>query len=188
MIDDLDAEYAIDQGRVYACGYSNGGNLVWELACLLSERMTAVGAVAGSMWTWTEDLCVPTRPVPLLSIHGTRDGYNPYGGNQYSLGLIEASEYWARHNWTNLTPTIVPVPDSDPSDGSTVEHFTWDHGLDCVRVEHYKVIRGGHDWPGVFGNMDIDANQVIWDFVSQFDLDGLISCPDTAKPRLEKYR
>lgn len=176
MIDALAADYAVDQSRVYACGYSNGGNMAWELACLLSERIAAVAAVAGSMWEWTEDLCVPTRPVPVSSIHGTFDFYNPYnGGPPFSLGLIAASEYWAQADGANPVPTVTDVPNTAPGDGSTVDHFVWADGDDCVAVEHYKVVGGGHDWPGVFGNMDIDASELIWSFVSKYDLSGRIS-------------
>ncbi|MEM7306618.1 MAG: PHB depolymerase family esterase [Planctomycetota bacterium] len=177
MIDSLDAEYAVDLDRVYACGYSNGANMVWELGCFLSDRIAAVGAVAGSMWTWTETLCTPTRPFPLVSIHGTFDFYNPWsGGPPFSLGLIEASEYWVQNANGNLTPTIVDVPDTAPFDGSTVDHHTWSGGDECVDIEHYKVVGGGHDWPGVFGNMDIDSNTVIWEFVSQYSLNGKLDC------------
>lgn len=181
MIDALDAAYAVDLQRVYACGYSNGANLVWELACFLSDRVAAVGAVAGSMWQWTETLCAPTRPVPVLSVHGTQDWYNPWsGGPPFSLGLLAASAYWAANAGADLSPAVQALPDLVPGDGSTVERYTFGNGSACVRVEHYKVLGGGHDWPGVFGNMDIDASQVIWDFVSQFDLGGQIGCSTCA--------
>jgi polyhydroxybutyrate depolymerase len=25
-------------------------------------------------------------------------------------------------------------------------------------------VRGGHDWPGVWGNMDIDSSESVWSF------------------------
>lgn len=178
LIDSLAAEYEIDQSRVYATGYSNGANMVWELACLLSDRITAVGAVAGSNWRWIDLMCSPTRPVPVLSIHGTLDFYNPYNGGFFSLGLIEASEYWVEVAGADATPEVVALPDTVPGDGSTVEQYTWANGENCVSVEHYKVLGGGHDWPGTFGNMDIDSNEVIWGFVSQFDHSGKIGCSD----------
>lgn len=177
MIDDLDAQFAVDTARVYACGYSNGANLVWELGCFLGDRIAAGGAVAGSMWEWTEDLCTPSRPFPVMSIHGTQDFYNPWGGGPpYSLGLVAASEYWVQNANGDLTPDIVNLPNTAPGDGSTVTRFTWSGGDECVDVAHYRVNNGGHDWPGVFGNMDIDSNQLIWDFVSQYDLNGRIGC------------
>ncbi|NNL16161.1 MAG: T9SS type A sorting domain-containing protein, partial [Flavobacteriaceae bacterium] len=42
------------------------------------------------------------------------------------------------------------------------------------------VIGGGHDWPGSFGNMTIDASIEIWQFVSRYDLNGLIGCTTTS--------
>lgn len=177
VIDDLTANFAVDPSRVYACGYSNGANLMWELGCDLGDRIAAVGAVAGSMWTWAEAQCAPARPMPVLSIHGTFDFYNPYAGSPYSLGLIEASEFWATNAAADPVPVEVDLPDLVTSDFSTVTRFTWSGGDDCVSIEHYKVVRGGHDWPGTPGsNRDIDANQVIWDYVSQYDLDGRIDC------------
>ncbi len=34
----------------------------------------------------------------------------------------------------------------------------------------YKVIDGGHDWPGVWGNMDINASELVWNFFNDFSL------------------
>ena len=41
------------------------------------------------------------------------------------------------------------------------------------------MINGDHDWPGVFGNMDINATDEIWKFVSMYDINGLINCGNT---------
>ena len=38
-----------------------------------------------------------------------------------------------------------------------------------------KIVGGGHYWPGNSGNMDIDGNEEIWNFLSQFDKNGIIS-------------
>lgn len=179
LIDAMDLEFAVDVDRVYACGYSNGANLVWELAALLSDRICAIGPVAGSMWTWIEPVAAPTRPVPVLSIHGTFDFYNPWGGNQYSMGLIAASEFWVTSNNATPVPTVVDLPDINTNDFSTVQRYRWADGDQSVHVEHYKVIRGGHDWPGLGGgakggNQDINATELIWEFCSQYSLSGRI--------------
>ena len=34
-----------------------------------------------------------------------------------------------------------------------------------------KIVNGGHDWPGAWGNMDIIASEVIWQFFDHFKLD-----------------
>ena len=41
------------------------------------------------------------------------------------------------------------------------------------------MINGDHDWPGSSGNMDINASQEIWKFVSKYDINGLINCGST---------
>ena len=58
----------------------------------------------------------------------------------------------------------------------SVERYTWSTASGCAYVEELKVIGGGHDWPGSFGNMTIDANIEIWQFVSRYDINGLIGC------------
>jgi polyhydroxybutyrate depolymerase len=58
----------------------------------------------------------------------------------------------------------------------SVERYTWSTASGCAFVEELKVIGGGHDWPGSFGNMTIDASEEIWQFVSRYDINGLIGC------------
>ena len=48
-----------------------------------------------------------------------------------------------------------------------------------MAIQELKVINGDHDWPGSSGNMDIDASEEIWKFVSMYDINGLINCGST---------
>ena len=181
MINALASEYMIDQNRVYACGYSNGGEFSFELACRLSNQIAAIGVVARSMFIETYNQCAPTHPTGILSITGSNDDYDgiTWGGITYYISLEEVNNYWSNFNNTDENPIVVQVPNTNTSDGSTVEHYSWNNGDGCVAVEHFKVNGGGHDWPGSFGNMDIDASLEIWNYVSQYDLNGLISCNTT---------
>ena len=81
---------------------------------------------------------------------------------------------------SDSNPVITDVEDISPYDGSTVERKRWLNGDNCSSVQELKVIGGDHDWPGVFGNMDIDATQEIWNFVSKHDINGLINCNSTS--------
>ena len=181
MIDVIAAEYMIDNDRVYVCGYSLGGEFTYELACSLNGRIAAAGAVARTMQGETFNNCAPQHPTGVLTILGTADFISDYngitfGGVQYYMSAAETHEYWVTANNCNTNPTISNVPNTNTSDGSTVERYTWADASGCTYVEHLKVINGGHDWPGVFGNMDIDASQEIWNFVSGYNLSGLIGC------------
>ncbi len=176
MIDTLASEYNIDVNRVYACGYSNGGEFSFELACRLNDRIAAVGVVARSMYIKTYNNCSPIHPTAILTIHGTEDSYNGliWGGVTYYISLDTVNSYWAKYNNTETTPTVVQMPDLNSGDGSTVEYHSYANGDSGVSVGHYKVIGGGHDWPGSFVNKDIDATLEIWNFVSKYDINGLI--------------
>ncbi len=97
LIDTLSAEYNIDPARIYANGLSNGGGMSFLLGCALSDRIAAIGGVAGAYALPLED-CLPSRPVPMIIFHGTVDAIVPYLG-----GPSEGSEFrlpvipeWAR--------------------------------------------------------------------------------------------
>jgi polyhydroxybutyrate depolymerase len=186
MIDALSTDYMIDNSRVYACGYSNGGEFAFELACRLSNRIAAIGVVARSMFIDTYNQCSPSHPTAVLTIHGTNDDYNGimFGGTTFYLPLDTINSYWSNFNDTDPTPTVAQLPDINNSDGSTVEHYSWNNGDGCVSVQHFKVIGGDHDWPGSSGNMDIDATLEIWNFVSKYDINGLIGCGITSVQEL----
>ena len=47
-------------------------------------------------------------------------------------------------------------------------------GRVIVEVQELKIIGGGHEWPGTSGNMDVNANNEIWQFLSKFDKNGMI--------------
>ena len=181
MIDVIAAEYMIDDNRVYVCGYSLGGEFTYELACSLNNRIAAAGAVARTMQGETFNNCAPQHPTGVLTILGTADGISDYNGItfngiQYYMSAAETHEYWATANNCDANPTMSTIANTNTSDGSIVERYSWKDASGCTYVEHLKVVNGGHDWPGVFGNMDIDASQEIWSFVSRYNLSGLVGC------------
>lgn len=182
ILDELATDYNIDSKRVYACGYSNGGFFSFDLACKMSDRIAAVGSVAGTMLLDSYENCNPTHPTPVITIHGTNDfvvSYNGLPGWMYSMDQV--NDFWVNYNQTQTMPTVVQMPDLNSGDGSTVEFSLWEEGTECVSVAHYRVINGGHDWPDVNAtpsktNVDVSASQLIWDFVSKHNIDGLVDC------------
>ena len=189
IIDTLSNDYNIDNDRVYACGYSEGGIFSYELGCRLNNRIAGFASVSGSMLVdafrvsyYNLGNCSPVHPTAVLLIPGTSDfsPHSSYSGLQpYYMSVNEITTYWANHNNTNTNPTVTSVPNTNTSDGSTVEKRIWENGDNCVAVQELKVINGGHDWPGSSGNMDIDASQEIWKFLSNYDVNGLINCGST---------
>ena len=190
IIDTLSLEYSIDQSRIYACGYSEGAILSYELGCRLNNKIAAFVAVSGSMLEdyYRDDIygwgpCSPVHPTGMMLIPGTIDQnpHSTYEGLSFSdmplyMSANGITNYWSNYNNTDINPIITDVVNSSTNDGSTVERKQWLNGDNCVSVQELKVVNGDHDWPGSFGNMDISATQEIWNFVSQFALEGKIDC------------
>ncbi len=178
LIDAIASNYQIDQNRIYACGYSLGGDMTFELGCKLNNRIAAIAPVARTMQANPNSFCSPVHPTGVLTILGTDDLVSPYngivfGGIEYYISAAATHSYWATHNNCNATATMSTVSPS-------VERYTWSTASGCAYVEELKVIGGGHDWPGSFGNMTIDANTEIWQFVSRYDVNGLMGCITTS--------
>jgi polyhydroxybutyrate depolymerase len=178
LIDAIAINYEIDEQRIYACGYSLGGEFSYELACKLNNRIAAIGAVARTMQANPNNYCNPIHPTGVLTVLGTDDITSPYNGLTYAgveyyLSAAETHNYWITHNECNSTATMNTI-------GQNVERYSWSDSSSCIYVEELKVIGGGHDWPGSFGNMEINTTQEIWNFVSKFDTDGLINCTNTS--------
>lgn len=178
MIDAIASNYQIDQNRIYACGYSLGGDMTFELGCKLNNRIAAIAPVARTMQANPSSFCSPVHPTGVLTILGTDDLVSPYNGIvfagiEYYISAAATHLYWATQNNCNPTATLTTV-------SSSVERYTWSTPSGCAYVEELKVLGGGHDWPGSFGNMTIDSDSEIWRFVSRYDINGLIGCSTTS--------
>jgi polyhydroxybutyrate depolymerase len=177
LIDQLESEYNIDPNRIYANGMSNGGGMTFVLSCDLSERIAAVGMVAGAYaYSWEE--CNPSRRVPAIVFHGAEDPIVPYQGGRsgqpdVSFPSIPAwVEVLARRNGCDETPRELPA------NGSVSELQYVNCEADVV---FYSISGAGHTWPGgmvlpsfITGHttQDIDATQTMWDFFQQHPLSG----------------
>ncbi len=181
LIDSLDLQYNIDLNRVYSTGMSNGGYMSHTLACELSNRITAIASVTGSIFnTQYGTNCHVTRPVPVMQIHGTADPTVPYTGSSTSMPIDSVVKYWVTKNGCNPVATFSNVPNTSTTDGCTAEHYFYGGGLSGSTVEFYKIIGGLHTWPGFpFGgsgtNMDINASKEIWRFFNKYRLNTLTS-------------
>lgn len=182
LLDTLINDYAVDETRVYSTGMSNGGFMSFHLACNLSDRIAAIGSVTGSMVAATQANCNAQHPTPVIQIHGTSDPTVPYNGQAgLSVSIPTVLTHWSDYNNCDVTAIVTPIPNTNTTDGSTVEKVEYLNGDNCTEVVHYKIIGGGHTWPGSAINLgntnyDINASLEIWKFVSQYDINGKINC------------
>jgi polyhydroxybutyrate depolymerase len=177
LIDKLESEYNIDPRRIYANGLSNGGGMSFVLSCMLSERIAAVGSVAGAyLFSW--DRCQASRPMPMIVFHGTQDPIVPFlGGPSRAFDIPfppipEWIDQLARRNGCTAAPLEIPAY----KDVSGKRYSACDSNADVV---FYTIAGGGHSWPGggslpeiIVGRttQDIDATQAMWDFFVEHPL------------------
>jgi polyhydroxybutyrate depolymerase len=177
LIDQLAAEYNIDKNRIYANGFSNGGGMSYLLACKLSDRIAAIGSVAGA-YSFPWDECTPSRPMPMIIFHGTADQIVPFNGENppnldFSLPAISNwVKLWVDFNKCDEHPIELPVV-------GEVSGVKYTQCAQNARVIFYTVHGGGHAWPGgepmpkfIVGHtsQDIDATAVMWEFFQQYSL------------------
>ncbi len=196
LIDSVTAQFNIDLNRVYACGYSNGGYMTYELACNLSHKITAFGSIGGNFMLNADQQCEHARPIPIIDFKGTADPFVAYDipfegtfSNDGSLLINENIAYWNQYNhFTDTTYQL--IEDIHYSDSTKVEIQTYsgnEHGAVFV---HYKIINGGHQWFGGkmgdehlsyigFNNHDIHASEILIDFFLNYQLSDFIPVGDS---------
>lgn len=160
MIDAIAEEFNLDPNRVYATGISNGGMMSYRLACDLSDRIAAIGPVAGQFDGGQR--CIMKRPVPILHLHGLADPCAKMEGgtcggcfNDYLEALhIPAKKndtwqctpvpstlaIWAKRNGCSQQTSVV-------SNANGVKCISY--GCPSNATTELCTIEGmGHQWPG----------------------------------------
>jgi polyhydroxybutyrate depolymerase len=176
LVTSLESTYSINSAKVFATGMSNGAMLSNRLACEAADIFAGVAPVSGTIQI---PVCSPSRPVPILMIHGTSDGTVPYNGGAGTgtftksntfLSVPQALADWAARNKCSSGPTTTPVTPL-VNDGKTVDKLAY-AGCSAPTLL-YRVNGGSHSWPGGVDvqlqdsnapTQAINASQTIWDF------------------------
>lgn len=172
LLDTLKERIPYDADRVYCCGHSNGGGMTFKLAADLSERFQAVGTVAGLMAVPNPQ---PKKPLPTLSIFGTKDPLVPIEGGEIRLPwgnkqnppVAETLVAWAKSIGCETQPKVL----SDENEIKKEEYPSKTGGpiLTVLLLEGQ-----GHQWPGSKSFAPVaamgpnitklNATDTLWDF------------------------
>ncbi|MFJ1766776.1 alpha/beta hydrolase family esterase [Amycolatopsis sp. NPDC088138] len=165
MITKLAAGNRIDPRRVFAIGYSNGGQLVMRLAHE-APGLLAGGAVIGATMPAPENFLTtdtPPAPLPLLFVHGTKDPIISYDGGTMSWwkrqvfkvggaswSAPRTARYFAERNGITADP-VTTRHEPRAGGATTVERTDYlENGKPPVVL--YTIIGGGHTVPGPAAN------------------------------------
>ena len=170
----LQDTHALNPDYTFATGMSNGGEMCYMLACQAYDTFKAVAPVAGMILQVILDECDESPAIPIFEIHGSQDNVTPLSGdpdNNDGWGAYPSIQstinYFAEKNECTTVVNGL-VPNIDTSDNSFIESEKHLNGINENEVWYYKVVGGGHDWPGAWGNMDIEAGQEAWLFFQNY--------------------
>ncbi|MDP2414597.1 PHB depolymerase family esterase [Daejeonella sp.] len=168
MIEYFISKYQISSGQVFAIGTSGGGHMAYKLATTMPARFKAITAIIASLPDTSNMDCIERKlPMPVMIINGTSDPVNPYNGGEVKIsgtvfGKVRSTEqtfrYWSSLDGYKGKPKKEILPDTDPTDGKTIEKFSYKKKGN-PEVVLLKVINGKHDYPN-----DIDVYLESWNF------------------------
>lgn len=161
VLDDISLKFNINQSKIYAAGFSNGGMMVHRLACDMSDRISGIAAVAGGLSQKYED-CNPIRKIPILHIHGLNDLVAKFNGGVNVLNTTISGCYIGRSipdimNFWKIKYNCSSDTEISYGFGKTVCLTS----KDCdSHLELCTITDGGHNW---FVRDDFNATDYIWD-------------------------
>lgn len=200
VIDAVAEAACIDTSRVYATGISGGGRMASQLACDLSHKIAAIAPVVGVRFPMTGDNpphtvhCQPSRPVPVLAIHGAWDPINvlsdtpppdaaslpavvgtPVPGSSWSYSAETAVQRWAAHNKCRQEPHVYAY---SPNIDLVVYRGCRQNGdVKLIRLKNSGHGSPGHGDPALDSLInpisdEIDGTVVAWQWMSRYRLSG----------------
>lgn len=163
VVDLLVGTRHVDRRRVFAVGYSNGGQMVLRLAHEAPAVLAGAAVVAATLPDpGTLVLTAPDpdpAPIPVVLVHGTGDPIVPYGGGTMSwwaralfkvggtaLSMPDTARYFAARNGITAAPSTAAV--GARGTGRTRVERTEYRQPGLPPVVLYTVRGGGHTVPG----------------------------------------
>ena len=167
MVAEISSEFNIDNNKVYATGYSNGGMMVYGVVCHAGDLIAAGGVMSGIM---LGEICDSDEYTSIIHFHGIADEDIPYDGNGHFQSVADTVSIWLNHNNIPANSLV-----SRQMNGGNVRHDRYSGGTENTSFELYTVHsehdkEGGHVW--FSDNIDgTSPNQILWAFLSNHRLD-----------------
>lgn len=159
---DLVSRGIADPKRIYLAGESNGAFMTMRMVCGYAEMFAAAGVLIGGMPETLGSECHPSRPIPLVMVHGTSDRIVPYNGGVVPVGA--PIPVWPAERTVALFRQRNGCP--GPAErtllsGQLAHRVEIERSISCAGgpVLLYRVAGGGHErWP------DLNVGRLFLDF------------------------
>src|SRR3954454_11986877 len=162
-----------NRAKVFVAGYSGGARMTSAMGCHAADVVTAVvadvGLRAGAPRTGSNGVpepdpatCNPSRPLPVIAVHGTSDGTNPYdGGGQpdWQYTVPQAVARWAELLGCQPQETVT-------SFSPNVDQISHSGARGYSSITLYRANGGQHVW----FDGEIKTSEVVTDVISRYSL------------------
>ncbi len=150
---DVMARFPVDKAQVMASGFSQGGSMVWNIACHMPEAFTAYFPVSGGFWEPLPESCKPaTRRI--LHFHGLADRTVPMAGRTLRNGTYRQGDI--RKGWAVLQEANACTGPAATLKRET--RFACEHMKGCVAPGAMELClhEGAHDMDATFLDLGMD--------------------------------
>lgn len=145
LLDSLETQLHVDRDRIFVAGHSNGAMMAHVLGSKLSDRIAAIGAVAGVIGLKpAAQIAAPSNPISVLMIHGKRDTMVTYDASVE--GLLKGIPAPVGAAWWAEKVGIEGKPVEETTDGGKIVTQTWKGGRNGTEVELVTLRDAPHDW------------------------------------------
>jgi polyhydroxybutyrate depolymerase len=179
VIDQLIEEYVIDESRIYAMGYSNGGLMATRLRCELDDRLAAVAVISATMTFGLSQLCLDADPLPYLLVIGTEDDSFPWEGRLevdagVMRGFFSVAQTFSFMGSLNECVSAVPAREVTGENSQVqVAELTHSDCTDDAPVTIYALVNTGHQLTAeaeveLDSGENVDINEAIWRFLMTY--------------------
>ncbi|MBM9500011.1 prolyl oligopeptidase family serine peptidase [Leptospira sp. 201903071] len=177
LIDHISESHPIAKDKVFIFGHSNGGFMTQRILIERTKLFRAGVSVSSQISEFVLRNFEPSSNISVAFINGTKDFTVPYYGGYVRdggeiLSVEDSVNRWLQWNSCVIQPEIKKKDDMD--DGTSVEIYSYNQCKGNTSVRLYKIVDGGHNWPGVnrkvpfikMGNptYELDPAEEIWAF------------------------
>jgi len=132
----------VDPDLIDMTGKSDGAGFAASAACDIPQ-VAAVATISGAFYEGENHCAVGGHPLSMLNMHGTGDPVVPYDGSR-ARGL------YATGAWVGLwrQRDQCTGPGTNQRIAPDVIQTAWRSCIDGTAVINYRILGGGHTWPG----------------------------------------
>ena len=162
-------KFNLSRYNSFMTGFSNGGDLCYQLAFTAPELFRAYVSVAGLLFECTYLNYPLPQPVPFMEIHGDADRVSYWEGDHKNIGgwgqyipvPIAVGTMVAANRCCSMREVSMPLLSDSTRMVTRTVYSDSPHGCN---VELWRVQDGSHSW---FKN-ELATHDVIWDFFREY--------------------